>query len=114
MPEFRHRPLWLSEWTLATQRNPTTSSVNLSCASGLLLESILRSNDYQNGFHTAKTHCGSSYLPANARCWLPLECFVSKSKKTRNDRVHRDDEPKHNAILSTQALYFISGGSEFL
>ena len=62
---------------------------------------------------TKMTHYGSSYLPANARCWLPLECLISKSEKTRNDRVHHDDEPKHNAILSTQALYFISGGSDY-
>src|SRR5260221_2796395 len=33
---------------LATRANP-------SCASGILFESILRSNDSQNGFHTAKT-----------------------------------------------------------
>ncbi len=29
--------------------------LNPSCASGILFESILRSNDSQNGFHTAKT-----------------------------------------------------------
>ena len=79
MPEFRHRPLWLSEWTLATQRNPTTSSVNLSCASGLLLESILRSNDYQNGFHQDPLR---KLIPAGERAMLaPIRMFCKQEQE---------------------------------
>jgi hypothetical protein len=32
--------------------------LKLSCASGIQFESMLRLNNLQNGFHTAKTHCG--------------------------------------------------------
>jgi hypothetical protein len=43
--------------------------MNLSCASGILFESILRLADPQNGFHTAKTLSGPKGPFANPRAF---------------------------------------------
>jgi hypothetical protein len=51
---------------LATPANP-------SCASGILFESILRSNDSQNGFHTAKT-------PSRHRCSCGHNAILARTK----------------------------------
>jgi hypothetical protein len=66
---------------------------NLSCAIGILFESILHPNDVQSGFNTAKTRCGRSGLrtlrthPARAcRPMIDRSGFETPFRKAAIDR----------------------------
>src|ERR1700741_4401045 len=51
----------------AQQRFVLAALLNLSCASGIQFESMLRLNNLQNGFHTAKTQRRSRLADRGAR-----------------------------------------------
>jgi hypothetical protein len=48
------------------KRSELAALANLSCANGIPLESILRQNNVQNCFHTAKTQSGHPFALTNA------------------------------------------------
>jgi hypothetical protein len=72
----KHSPARNKRIELATRANP-------SCASGILFESILRSNDSQNGFHTAKTRNGSSRASIGAEGLVPVHPQHSQRGRAR-------------------------------
>jgi hypothetical protein len=53
----------IASWRPATKESNLRPWRILSCASGVLFESILRPNDPQNGFHTAWIGTGRSAVP---------------------------------------------------
>ena len=72
----KHSPARNKRIELATRANP-------SCASGILFESILRSNDSQNGFHIAKTRNGSSRASIGAEGLVPVHPQHSQRGRAR-------------------------------
>jgi adenylate cyclase len=76
---------------------------NHSCASGILFESILRPNDPQDGFHTAKTQTGHTALdgPGN-----PLKRIIWPALPSWNDLTMGEERVQRRlaAILAADVV----------
>jgi hypothetical protein len=73
----------LKQSSAGNKRIDHAAPVNLSSSNGVLFESILRTVDRSNGFHTAKTHSGHVLLGKVA---MNAGCQRSLAKDRINER----------------------------